>query len=185
MSPEAIWKEEVCATMRFAVGVSWLGPLLVSTSPEGIRAILLGSDPDGLARELRTLFPDARLIGDNAELDGVLPRVSYFLETPSVAFDLPLDIRGTTFQRRVWEALRQIPAGTTATYTEIAARIGQPGAVRAVARACAANVLAVAIPCHRVIRADGSLSGYRWGVERKRQLLHREQEVGTKSRDSE
>jgi AraC family transcriptional regulator of adaptative response/methylated-DNA-[protein]-cysteine methyltransferase len=165
------------ATIRFAIGECWLGSILVAASEKGVCAILLGDDPDELARDLQDRFPNAELIGDDPDFEKLVARVVGFLETPSMGLDLPLDIRGTAFQQRVWEALRQIPAGTTASYTEIAERIGQPKSVRAVAQACAANALAVAIPCHRVVRTDGSLSGYRWGVDRKSQLLRREQGV--------
>ena len=137
-------------------------------------AILLGDDPDGLARELQDRFPRATLVGGDAEFEATVAAVVGFVESPRLGLDLPLDVRGTAFQQRVWQALREIPAGSTASYTEIAHRIGAPRAVRAVAHACATNHLAVAIPCHRVVRIDGGLSGYRWGVERKRALLRRE-----------
>ena len=137
-------------------------------------AILIGDDPDTLARDLQDRFPNADLVGGDPAFEALVARVVGFVEAPGTGLDLPLDIRGTAFQQRVWQALRDIPAGATATYTDIAARIGSPRAVRAVAGACAANALAVAIPCHRVIRHDGGLSGYRWGVERKRDLLARE-----------
>lgn len=162
------------ASIRFAVGESWLGPILVATSDKGVCAILLGDDPDSLARELQDSFPNAEIRGGNADFERLVATVVGFIENPSIGLDLPLDIRGTAFQQRVWEALRRIPAGSTASYTEIAERIGESQAVRAVAQACGANNLAVAIPCHRVIRTDGELSGYRWGVERKDQLLRRE-----------
>jgi AraC family transcriptional regulator of adaptative response/methylated-DNA-[protein]-cysteine methyltransferase len=161
-------------SIRFAIGESWLGPILVAVSDKGVCAIFIGDDPDKLARELQDRFPKAQLIGDDPDFEQLVARVVGLLETPSDGFDLPLDIRGTAFQQRVWEALRQIPAGSTASYAEIAERIGQPQSVRAVAQACGANRLAVAIPCHRVVRTDGSLSGYHWGVERKDQLLRRE-----------
>lgn len=163
--------------IRFAIGECWLGPILVATSDKGVCAILLGDDPDVLARDLQDLFPKAQLIGGDAEFEQLVAQVVGFLESPSIGLDLPLDIRGTAFQQRVWEALREIPAGSTASYAEVAERIGAPKSVRAVARACAANTLAVAIPCHRVVRTDGSLSGYRWGVERKGELLRREHEA--------
>ncbi|CAM3834781.1 bifunctional DNA-binding transcriptional regulator/O6-methylguanine-DNA methyltransferase Ada [Parendozoicomonas haliclonae] len=160
--------------IHFAVGECSLGSILVAQSRKGVCAILLGDDPDQLARDLQDMMPKANLIGGDSEFEQVIARVVGLIETPTKAFDLPLDIRGTAFQERVWQALRNIPPGTTVTYTEIAEQIGQPSAVRAVANACGKNCLAVAIPCHRVIRSDGSLSGYRWGVERKQQLLHRE-----------
>jgi AraC family transcriptional regulator of adaptative response/methylated-DNA-[protein]-cysteine methyltransferase len=160
--------------LRFAVGKCVLGAVLVASGPKGVAAILIGDDAAVLADDLRARFPGARLVGDDAALRPVIARVAAFVEAPGSGLDLPLDVRGTAFQLRVWQALCAIPAGTTATYTDIAARIGAPGAVRAVAGACAANPLAVAIPCHRVIRHDGGLSGYRWGTERKRRLLARE-----------
>ncbi|MDR3619645.1 MAG: bifunctional DNA-binding transcriptional regulator/O6-methylguanine-DNA methyltransferase Ada [Paludisphaera borealis] len=162
------------ATIRFAIGDCWLGSILVAASDKGVCAILLGDDPDELARDLQDRFSNAQLIGGDPDFERLIARVVGFLETPSMGLDLPLDIRGTAFQQRVWEALRAIPAGTTVSYAEIAERIGQPKSVRAVAQACGANALAVAIPCHRVVRTDGSLSGYRWGVDRKSQLLRRE-----------
>ena len=166
--------------IRFAIGECSLGAILVAMTERGICAILLGDDPDALARDLQDRFPQANLIGDDREFEQLVSRVVGFVDAPARGLDLPLDIRGTAFQQRVWQALREIPAGSTATYTEIAQRIGLPKAVRAVARACAANALAVAIPCHRVVRTDGSLSGYRWGVERKRALLEKEAPVRTR-----
>jgi AraC family transcriptional regulator of adaptative response/methylated-DNA-[protein]-cysteine methyltransferase len=136
----------------------------------------MGDDPDALARDLQDRFPRATLIGGDQAFEQVVASVVGFVEAPRLGLDLPLDVRGTAFQQRVWQALREIPAGRTASYTEIAERIGAPTAVRAVAQACAANALAVAIPCHRVVRTDGNLSGYRWGVERKRALLDKEGE---------
>ncbi len=162
------------ADIRFAIGECSLGAILVAQSERGICAILLGDDAGALARDLQDMFPRANFIGGDAEFEAVVARVIGFVEAPGVGLDLPLDVRGTAFQQRVWEALRRIPAGTTASYSEIAARIGAPKAVRAVAQACGANALAVAIPCHRVVRTDGALSGYRWGVERKRALLRNE-----------
>ncbi|WP_414901874.1 bifunctional DNA-binding transcriptional regulator/O6-methylguanine-DNA methyltransferase Ada [Sphingomonas flavalba] len=161
-------------TLRFAIAQSALGAILVASSDAGVAAILLGDDPDALARDLQDRFPHARLIGGDAAYEALVATVVGFVEAPGTGLALPLDIRGTAFQQRVWQALRAIPAGTTASYTEVAARIGAPNAVRAVAGACAANALAVAIPCHRVVRSDGGLSGYRWGVARKRALLNRE-----------
>jgi AraC family transcriptional regulator of adaptative response/methylated-DNA-[protein]-cysteine methyltransferase len=162
------------ASIRFAIGECWLGSILVAASDKGICAILLGDDPDDLARDLQDQFPKAQLIGGDAEFERLVAQVVGFIATPALGLDLPLDIRGTAFQQRVWHALRAIPPGSTASYAEIAERIGQPKSVRAVAQACGANALAVAIPCHRVVRTDGALSGYRWGVERKRELLRRE-----------
>ena len=160
--------------IRFAIGECSLGAILVAATARGLCAILLGDDADALARELQDRFPHATLRGDDEDFARTVALVVGFVEAPGVGLDLPLDIRGTAFQQRVWQALRAIPAGTTASYADIAARIGRPKAVRAVAQACAANALAVAIPCHRVVRSDGALSGYRWGVQRKRALLERE-----------
>lgn len=160
--------------IRFAVGQSSLGAILVAASARGICAITLGDDPDALVRDLQDRFPRAELVGGDAAFEAIVARVVGFVEAPRLGLDLPLDVRGTAFQQRVWQALRTIPAGATASYTEIAQRIGAPKSVRAVASACAANAIAVAIPCHRVVRTDGALSGYRWGVERKRALLDRE-----------
>lgn len=160
--------------IRFAIGQCTLGAILVARSERGVCAILLGEDPETLVRDLQDQFPRARLIGGDAGFEQLVARVVGFIEAPGIGLDLPLDVRGTAFQERVWQALRQIPHGSTASYAEIAERIGMPRAVRAVAQACGANRLAVAIPCHRVVRSDGALSGYRWGVERKRELLKRE-----------
>jgi AraC family transcriptional regulator of adaptative response/methylated-DNA-[protein]-cysteine methyltransferase len=167
------------ASIRFAVGQCSLGSILVAASAKGICAILLGDDPDALVRDLQDRFPKAALVGGDAAFEATVARVVGFVEAPSVGLDLPLDVRGTAFQQRVWRALREIPAGETVTYSEIASRIGAPSATRAVAQACSANGLAVAIPCHRVVRSDGGLSGYRWGIERKQSLLARE--AGTAS----
>jgi AraC family transcriptional regulator of adaptative response/methylated-DNA-[protein]-cysteine methyltransferase len=160
--------------IRFAIGQCSLGAILVAATRRGLCAILLGDDAETLARDLQDRFPRATLIGDDAGFAQTVALVVGHVEAPGIGLDLPLDIRGTAFQQRVWEALRAIPAGSTASYAEIAARLGKPAAVRAVARACAANTLAVAIPCHRVVRHDGGLSGYRWGVARKQALLERE-----------
>jgi len=162
------------ARIRFAVGECSLGAILVAQSERGICAILLGDDPDALIRDLQDRFPNAQLIGGDARFERVVAQVVGFVEAPRNGLDLPLDVRGTAFQQRVWQALRAIPVGKTASYAQIAARIGAPQAVRAVAGACAANMHAVAIPCHRVIKRDGALSGYRWGVARKQELLARE-----------
>jgi AraC family transcriptional regulator of adaptative response/methylated-DNA-[protein]-cysteine methyltransferase len=160
--------------IRFAVGECSLGAILVAKSQRGVCAILLGDDPDSLVRDLEDRFPQAELVGGDEAFEQLVARVVGFVEAPRVGLDLPLDVRGTAFQQRVWQALREIPAGSTASYSEIAKRIGAPKSVRAVAQACGANSLAVAIPCHRVVRNDGGLSGYRWGVERKRALLEKE-----------
>lgn len=163
-------KVDIC----FAVAECSLGCILVAQSDRGICAILLGDDPDELACDLQDRFPNANFKGAEKEFEKLVARVVGFVETPGIGLDLPLDIRGTAFQQLVWQALSKIPAGTTVSYSEVAERIGSPKSFRAVAGACAANKLAVAIPCHRVVRNDGGLSGYRWGVERKRDLLKRE-----------
>lgn len=162
------------AAIRFAVGQCSLGAILVAQSQRGICAILLGDDPDRLVRDLQDQFPKAEIIGCDGEFEQLIAQVVGFIEAPAIGLHLPLDVQGTAFQERVWRALREIPPGTTASYTEIAERIGAPRAVRAVAQACATNHIAVAIPCHRVVRRDGDLAGYRWGVDRKRELLRRE-----------
>jgi len=162
------------AAIRFAVGECSLGSILVAATDKGVCAILLGDKPEALVRELEDRFPKATLIGGDAGFEQWVAKVVGFVEAPALGLDLPLDVRGTAFQQRVWQALRKIPAGSTVSYSQIARRIGVPKAVRAVAHACATNAIAVAIPCHRVVRNDGSLSGYRWGVERKRALLERE-----------
>ncbi len=174
MTPSAFRAGGRSMEIHFAVGESTLGSILVAQSDAGICAILLGSDPEKLVHELEDRFPKASLVGADAAFEQLVAKVVGFVEAPSIGLDLPLDIRGTAFQQRVWQALRAIPAGSTASYTAIAGQLGLPGSARAVARACAANALAVAIPCHRVVRSDGTLSGYRWGVERKRLLLARE-----------
>jgi len=160
--------------IRFAVGQCSLGAILVAQSERGVCAILLGDDPHRLVCDLQDKFRRANLIGADRDFEQLIARVVGFIEAPAIGLDLPLDVQGTAFQERVWQALREIPVGSTASYADIAQRIGSPKAVRAVAQACGANSLAVAIPCHRVVRSDGNLSGYRWGVERKRQLLERE-----------
>ncbi|CAM3716940.1 bifunctional DNA-binding transcriptional regulator/O6-methylguanine-DNA methyltransferase Ada [Rahnella bruchi] len=159
----------------FAIGNSSFGDLLVAESQRGICAILLGDDPEKLISELQNSFPQAELLGGDPEFEQRIATVVGFVEAPHIGLDLPLDIRGTAFQQRVWQALRDIPPGNTASYAEIASKIGSPKSVRAVAGACAANLLAVAIPCHRVVKTGGNISGYRWGVERKRSLLAREE----------
>ncbi len=162
------------AHIRFAIAQSTLGSILVAQSQRGICAIMLGDDPDSLLRQLQDQFPKAQLLGGDADFEKLVAQVVGFIEAPSMGLNLPLDVRGTVFQERVWRALSEIPPGTTVSYSDIAERIGSPRAVRAVAQACGANRIAVAIPCHRVVRRDGDLSGYRWGVERKRELLARE-----------
>jgi AraC family transcriptional regulator, regulatory protein of adaptative response / methylated-DNA-[protein]-cysteine methyltransferase len=177
MTPTKFRKGGAGTRIRFAVGECSLGSVLVAVSEEGVCAISLGDDPDSLVRDLQDQFPRAELIGGDHKFEKLIAQVIGFIEAPRARFNLPLDVRGTAFQLRVWQALREIPAGSTVSYTEIAERIGAPKAVRAVAQACASNHIAVAIPCHRVVRNDGALSGYRWGVERKRALLKREAEV--------
>jgi len=161
----------------FAVGQCSLGAILVAQSTRGVCAILLGDDPDALVRDLQDQFPKANLVGADRRFEQLIAQVVGFIEAPALGLDLPLDLRGTAFQERVWQALREIPVGSTASYAQIAERIGAPKSFRAVAQACGANSLAVAIPCHRVVRSNGDVSGYRWGVERKRQLLARESEA--------
>ncbi|WP_426234296.1 bifunctional DNA-binding transcriptional regulator/O6-methylguanine-DNA methyltransferase Ada [Pseudomonas sp. TWP3-2] len=163
--------------IRFAVGQCSLGAILVAQSARGVCAILLGDDPHQLVCDLQDRFRRANLIGADREFEQLIAQVVGFIEAPAIGLDLPLDVRGTAFQERVWQALREIPVGSTASYADIAQRIGAPKSMRAVAQACGANHLAVAIPCHRVVRSDGNLSGYRWGVERKRELLARESAV--------
>jgi AraC family transcriptional regulator of adaptative response/methylated-DNA-[protein]-cysteine methyltransferase len=184
MTPSDFRSGGANAEMRFAVGQCSLGAILVAASAKGISAILLGDDPEALVHELEDRFPKAMLIGGDRNFEDVMARIVGLIEAPETGLNLPLDVRGTAFQHRVWRALREIPAGTTATYSEIAERIGMPKAVRAVAAACAANKIAVAIPCHRVVRNDGSLSGYRWGVHRKRTLIEREAQMDTRSEAS-
>ncbi|WP_082884081.1 bifunctional transcriptional activator/DNA repair enzyme AdaA [Achromobacter ruhlandii] len=174
MTPTAFRKDGEGVEIRFAVGQCALGALLVAASDTGICEIALHEDPEQLVRNLQDRFKAARLIGADREFEQWMAAVVGFVENPSVGLHLPLDVRGTAFQRRVWEALREIPVGATVTYTDIAERIGSPRSVRAVARACATNNIALAIPCHRVVRTDGSLAGYRWGIERKRELIERE-----------
>jgi AraC family transcriptional regulator of adaptative response/methylated-DNA-[protein]-cysteine methyltransferase len=164
-------------TIRFAIAACTLGAILVAASAKGVCCILLGDDPDALARDLQDRFPRAELQGADADFDAIVARVVGFVEAPQLGLDLPLDVRGTAFQQRVWQALRAVPAGHTVSYGELAARLGMPRGARAIAGACAANPIAVAVPCHRVVRNDGALSGYRWGVERKRALLARERDT--------
>ncbi len=174
MKPSQYRAGGVDARIAFAIGQSSLGAILVARSQRGVCAISLGDDPDALLRELQDRFPRAELIGGDAGFERLVAQVVGMIEQPNIGIDLPLDVRGTAFQQRVWDALRKIPAGETASYAQIAQRIGSPKSVRAVAQACASNTLALAIPCHRVVRSDGALSGYRWGVARKRELLARE-----------
>ena len=174
MTPRQYRAGGVDARIAFAIAQTSLGALLVARSARGVCAISLGDDPDALLRELQDRFPRAELVGGDPGFERLVAQVVGLIAQPGIGHDLPLDVRGTAFQQRVWQALRRIPPGQTASYADIAARIGSPKAVRAVAQACASNTLAVAIPCHRVVRSDGALSGYRWGVARKRALLERE-----------
>jgi AraC family transcriptional regulator, regulatory protein of adaptative response / methylated-DNA-[protein]-cysteine methyltransferase len=174
MTPTQLRTGGADTDIRFAIGASSLGAILVAQSARGVCAISLGDDADRLVRALQDRFPNARLTGDDPDFDRLVARVVGAVEAPALGLDLPLDLRGTAFQRRVWQALRELPAGRTASYAEVAARLGAPRAVRAVAQACAANPVALAVPCHRVVRTDGSLSGYRWGVARKQALIERE-----------
>jgi AraC family transcriptional regulator of adaptative response/methylated-DNA-[protein]-cysteine methyltransferase len=174
MTPTAFRGGAPNEDIRFAVGQSSLGPILVAASTRGVCAILFGDNPAALADDLERRFPKARLISSDRSFESWVAKVVGFVEAPRVALDLPLDVRGTVFERRVWKALQQIPIGSTASYSDVARQIGASGSARAVARACASNRLAVAIPCHRVVRIDGGLSGYRWGVSRKKTLLQRE-----------
>ena len=172
MSVPAIARQP--AELHYAIGHCSLGSVLVARGERGVCGVLLGDDAESVTRELGTRFPRTILLRRDQELAQYLAQVVGLIEAPGRPFDLLLDLRGTTFQQRVWQALREIPAGTTSTYTEVASRIGARNAVRAVARACATNPLALVVPCHRVIGKDGGLTGYRWGLERKRILLERE-----------
>ena len=174
MAPSRYRKGGAGVRIRFGVGACSLGAILVAATERGICAILLGDDPGTLVRDLQDRFPAADLVGGDTEFEAWMARVIGLVEAPGRTHGLPLDIGGTAFQQRVWQALRAIPPGTTATYADVARAIGAPGSSRAVALACGANAIAVAIPCHRVVRSDGALSGYRWGVARKRDLLTRE-----------
>jgi AraC family transcriptional regulator of adaptative response/methylated-DNA-[protein]-cysteine methyltransferase len=174
-SPQVKMTRQATEEMRFAIADSALGRALVARSAKGVSAVLLGDDDDALRGDLARRFPNATLVDDPRDLAADTARVIALIDAPNRAVDVRLDLRGSAFQRRVWDALREIPAGTTETYTDIAQRLGMPTAARAVARACATNPVAVLVPCHRVVRRDGDLSGYRWGLERKRALLHREQ----------
>ena len=174
MTPTAFRRGGVGAAIRFAIAECSLGPILVASTEQGICAILIDDDPELLVRDLQDRFPKAELIGAEPEYEQVVSRVVGMVERPEIGLDLPLDVRGTAFQQRVWQVLREIPSGRTVSYAELAELVGSPKGARAVAGACAANALAVAIPCHRVVRNDGSISGYRWGVDRKAALLDRE-----------
>lgn len=174
MTPTEFRKGGTNTEIRFAVAQCSLGSILVAASLRGVCAISIGDDPDALIRDLQDRFPNAELIGADASFEALVAKVVGFVEAPKLGLDLPLDVRGTAFQQRVWRALREIPVGETVSYADLAKRIGAPRSARAVARACATNPIAVAIPCHRVVRQNGDLSGYRWGIERKRALLDKE-----------
>ena len=174
MRPSAYRRGGAGERLSFAVGPCALGLVLVAATERGICAILLGDEEEALRRDLAARFPRAEIVAGAADFAATVAAVVRLVAEPGAAFALPLDVGGTAFQQRVWEALRRIPAGATASYAEIARAIGEPAAVRAVAMACGANRLAVAIPCHRVVRSDGALSGYRWGPARKTELLARE-----------
>jgi AraC family transcriptional regulator of adaptative response/methylated-DNA-[protein]-cysteine methyltransferase len=174
MPPKLLRSGGKDTSLHYAVSDCWLGRFLVAATEIGVCAILLGDDDEALLAELRHRFPRAELLAGDRDFAATIKKVATLLKRPTAAIDLPLDIHGTAFQQQVWQLLRQVPAGTTTTYSALAKQLGQPQAVRAVASAVASNPLAVAVPCHRVIRASGDLAGYRWGVERKRQLLNRE-----------
>ncbi len=174
MSPRSFRSGGTDHIIKFAFAECSLGTVLIAASEAGVCAILFGDTHESLQRDLEKQFPRAHFVSGDADFEMLTAKVIDFIESPGGSFDLPLDIRGTAFQHRVWDALRKIPAGSTASYTEIAEAIGRPKSARAVARACASNPIAVAIPCHRVVRSDGSLSGYRGGVDRKRRLLAKE-----------
>ena len=176
MTPTAYRSGGAGMSIRFALGECSLGSILAAATDRGVCALLLGDEPGVLVKELHSRFPEAKIIAGDSDFESVLAKAVALIENPRVGLDLPLDIRGTAFQVRVWEELRRIPPGATASYSEIAGKIGRPKAVRAVGAACGANSIAVAIPCHRVLRADKSLSGYRWGAGRKAELLKRETE---------
>lgn len=180
MTPSAFRDGGADARIRFAVGDCSLGTILVAQSGKGVCAILFGDSPEALVRELQDRFPKAELIGGDRAFEKVVAKVVGFVEAPAKGLDLPLDIRGTAFQQRVWKALRSIPVGKTVTYADIAKKIGAPKAVRAVGAACGANAIGVAIPCHRVVRSDGNLAGYYWGIERKKALIERERRAAAR-----
>jgi AraC family transcriptional regulator, regulatory protein of adaptative response / methylated-DNA-[protein]-cysteine methyltransferase len=174
MTPTAFRQGGADTRIQFAIGNCSLGAILVAATERGVCAILMGDHPETLVGDLQARFPRADVARGDSRFVDLVAKVIALVEAPRAGLDLPLDIRGTVFQQRVWQALREIPAGQKQSYADIAKRIGSPKSVRAVAQACAANALAVAIPCHRVVRSDGALSGYRWGVERKQALLERE-----------
>ena len=174
MTPTAFRQGGADTLIQFAIAECSLGSVLVARSPKGICTITFGDGPDSLLKNLQDQFPKAELIGSDPGFEQVVAQVIGLIEQPDTPFDLPLDIRGTAFQQRIWNMLRTIPAGTTVSYTQLAEMIGSPKSVRAVANACGQNMIAVAIPGHRVVRLDGDISGYRWGIDRKRALLARE-----------
>ena len=174
MTPSAFRAGGRGMRIMFAIGECSLGAILVAATGKGVCAIAMGDAPDILARDLQDQFPEADIVGGDADFEEMVARVVGFVEAPGKRLDIPLHISGTAFQQRVWKALQDIPFGSTASYAEIAAAIGAPNAHRAVAAACGANRIAIAIPCHRVVRTDGALSGYRWGVARKQALIGRE-----------
>ena len=174
-SPQVEMTRQATEGMRVATADCSLGRVLIARSSKGVSAVLLGEDDDALRSDLARRFPHATLVDDPQGLASVTARVIALIDSPDRSVDVPLDLHGSAFQQRVWNALREIPPGATETYSDVARRLGMPNSARAVARACATNPIAVLVPCHRVVRRDGDLSGYRWGVERKRALLHREQ----------
>ena len=174
-SPQLEMTRQAPEEMRFAIADSTLGRVLIARSAKGVSAVLLGDDDGALRSDVARRFPHATLVEDPRGLAADAARVIELIDSPNRSVDVRLDLRGSAFQRRVWDALREIPPGATETYTDIAQRLGMPNAARAVARACATNPVAVLVPCHRVVRRDGDLSGYRWGLQRKRALLQREQ----------
>ncbi len=174
MAPQSYRRRGQDQRIRFALAECSLGSLLVASTDKGVCCVLLGDDPHALVDDLQRRFAAAQLIGADARYEQTVAQVVALMEQPRLGLALPLDIQGTAFQQRVWQALQSIPAGQTVSYSELARHLGQPSATRAVASAVAANPIAVAVPCHRVLRNDGSISGYRWGVERKRALLLRE-----------
>ena len=181
MTPRQYRKGGAALPIRFGVGECSLGPILVAATAQGICAILLGDDANALVQDLQQRFPQAQLQGGDREFERWMAQVIGFVDEPTRGLALPLDVRGTAFQQQVWQALQRIPVGSTVSYADLAEKLGMPKASRAVAGACAANALAVAIPCHRVVRSDGAISGYRWGVDRKRALLQHEAQLAPKA----
>lgn len=173
-------KSVVSDSLSFALGRCFLGTVLIAKSDKGLSAVFLGNTPDQLIKELYQQFPDMTINSDNKGMTRLLSDVIKFIEKPDQQSNFRLDVQGTDFQKQIWQELRQIPPGTTISYSQLAEQLGSPKAARAVANACAANKLAVLIPCHRVVRADGSLSGYRWGVDRKQKLLAKEARLNIK-----